>query len=203
MDPAIPWNGGIITRAEVDARIAMAVRATVSSTSLLRQDGHAVNAQYWGDGTGSPIPSQKESRTRMTRLPLWALVPILIVLAACSSQAPIPAATPTSVAATAEPKFYKPADDERHPDSSGSEHTRVHNGGRHADTSILDGNVYPGIDPRTDNRHTYPNDLSCDNCRPNPSRHPGVQPVPMEALDRRGWRLPRRQARGPHLREPG
>ena len=48
-----------------------------------------------------------------------------------------------------------------------------------------------------------PNDLSCDNCRPNPSRHPGVQPVPMEALDRRGWRLPGRQARGPHLREPG
>ncbi len=45
MDPAIRWNGGIITRAEVDARIAMAVRATVSSTSLLRQDGHAVNAQ--------------------------------------------------------------------------------------------------------------------------------------------------------------
>ncbi len=45
MDPAIRWNGGIITRAEVDARIAMAVRATVSSTYLLRQDGHAVNAQ--------------------------------------------------------------------------------------------------------------------------------------------------------------
>ena len=48
-----------------------------------------------------------------------------------------------------------------------------------------------------------PNDLSFDNCRPNPSRHPGVQPVPMEALDRRGWRLLGREARGPHLREPG
>ena len=48
-----------------------------------------------------------------------------------------------------------------------------------------------------------PNDLSCDNCRPNPSGHPGVQPVPMEALDRRGWRLLGREARGPHLREPG
>ena len=39
----------------------------------------------------------------MTRLPLWALLPILMVLAACSGQMPTPAATPTSVAATAEP----------------------------------------------------------------------------------------------------
>ena len=44
----------------------------------------------------------------MTRLPLWALVPILIVLAACSGQTPIPAATPTSVAATAEPSSISP-----------------------------------------------------------------------------------------------
>ena len=54
-------------------------------------------------------------------------------------------------------KFHNPIADERHPDASVSEHTRVHNGDRHADTSILDGNVYPGIDPRTDDRHTYPN----------------------------------------------
>ena len=45
MEFAVRWNGGVITRAEVDARIAMAVRATVSSTYLLRQDGHAVNAE--------------------------------------------------------------------------------------------------------------------------------------------------------------
>ena len=45
----------------------------------------------------------------MTRLPLWALAPILMVLAACSGQAPIPAATPTSVAATAEPSSITPS----------------------------------------------------------------------------------------------
>ena len=44
MDPAIRWNGGVITRADVDARIAMAVRAKVSSTYLLHQAGHAVSA---------------------------------------------------------------------------------------------------------------------------------------------------------------
>ena len=38
----------------------------------------------------------------MTRLPIWALVPILMVLVACSGQEPIPAATLTSAAATAE-----------------------------------------------------------------------------------------------------
>ena len=43
--PAIHWNGGTITRAEVDETIARAVRADVSSTYLLRQDGHAVNAE--------------------------------------------------------------------------------------------------------------------------------------------------------------
>ena len=45
----------------------------------------------------------------MTRLPLWALVPILMVLAACSDQAPIPAATPSSVAATTEPSSLSPS----------------------------------------------------------------------------------------------
>ena len=44
----------------------------------------------------------------MTRLPLWALVPILMVLAACSDQAPIPAATPTPHAATPEPGSITP-----------------------------------------------------------------------------------------------
>ena len=38
----------------------------------------------------------------MIRLSLWALVSILMVLAACSDQEPIPAATPTPNAATAE-----------------------------------------------------------------------------------------------------
>ena len=45
----------------------------------------------------------------MTRLPLWALVPILMLLAACSDQAPIPAATPTPHAATAEPGSITPS----------------------------------------------------------------------------------------------
>ena len=45
----------------------------------------------------------------MTRLPLWALVPILMVLAACSGQAPIPAAIPTSVVATAESSSLPPS----------------------------------------------------------------------------------------------
>ena len=36
----------------------------------------------------------------MTRLPIWALVPIFMVLVACSGKEPIPAATPTSVAAS-------------------------------------------------------------------------------------------------------
>ena len=45
----------------------------------------------------------------MTRLPLWALVPILMVLAACSDQAPLPAATPTPHAATAEPGSITPS----------------------------------------------------------------------------------------------
>ena len=45
----------------------------------------------------------------MTRLPLWALVPILMVLAACSGETPIPAATPTSVAAMAEPSSIPPS----------------------------------------------------------------------------------------------
>ena len=45
----------------------------------------------------------------MTRLPIWALVPVLMVLVACSGQAPIPAATPTSVVATAEPSFITPS----------------------------------------------------------------------------------------------
>ena len=45
----------------------------------------------------------------MTRLPLWALLPILMVLVACSGQTPTPAATPTSVVATAEPSSINPS----------------------------------------------------------------------------------------------
>ena len=45
----------------------------------------------------------------MTRLPTWALVPTLMVLVACSGQTPIPAATPTSVAATAEASSITPS----------------------------------------------------------------------------------------------
>ena len=45
----------------------------------------------------------------MTRLPLWALLPVLMVLAACSGQSPTPAATPPSVAATAESSSIPPS----------------------------------------------------------------------------------------------
>ena len=45
----------------------------------------------------------------MTRLPLWILLPIFMVLAACSGQTPTPAATPTSVAATATPSSIAPS----------------------------------------------------------------------------------------------
>ena len=45
----------------------------------------------------------------MRRLPLWALLPILMVLAACLGQTPTPAATPTSVAATAQPSSIIPS----------------------------------------------------------------------------------------------
>ena len=44
----------------------------------------------------------------MTRLPLCALLPILIILAACSGQTPAPAATPTSVSVTEEPSPIAP-----------------------------------------------------------------------------------------------
>ena len=39
----------------------------------------------------------------MRRLPLWAILPVLMVLAACSGQTSTLVATPTPVAATAEP----------------------------------------------------------------------------------------------------
>ena len=39
----------------------------------------------------------------MRRIPLGALLPVLMVLAACSGQTPTPAATPTAVAITADP----------------------------------------------------------------------------------------------------
>ncbi len=45
MDPAIRWNQGLFTRPGVHANIALAVRASISRTYLLRQDGHAVNAE--------------------------------------------------------------------------------------------------------------------------------------------------------------
>ena len=45
----------------------------------------------------------------MTRLPFWALLPILMMLAACSGQTPTPAATPTSVAGMAEQSSIYPS----------------------------------------------------------------------------------------------
>ena len=45
----------------------------------------------------------------MTRLPLWALLPILVVLVACSDATPTPAATPTSVVATVESSSIPPS----------------------------------------------------------------------------------------------
>ena len=44
----------------------------------------------------------------MTRLPFWALLPILMVLAACSGQTPALVTTPTSVVAMAEPSYITP-----------------------------------------------------------------------------------------------
>ena len=45
----------------------------------------------------------------MRKLPLWALLPVLMVLAACSGQTSTPATTPTPVAATAEPSSIAPS----------------------------------------------------------------------------------------------
>ena len=45
MDPAIHWNGGIITLPGVDDSITSAVRAEVFETYLGRQTGHAVNEE--------------------------------------------------------------------------------------------------------------------------------------------------------------
>ena len=45
----------------------------------------------------------------MPRFPIWALVLILMVVVACSGQTPIPAATPTPVATTAEPSSIIPS----------------------------------------------------------------------------------------------
>ena len=73
---------------------------------------------------------------------------------------------------------------EFHSHADTPEHTRTHIGDRHANTRILDGSVYPAIDTRAEDRHICTSGLSCDNRRPNPSGHSGVQPVPMEALDR-------------------
>ena len=53
--------------------------------------------------------NKKEDRTRMTRLPLWALLPALMILAACSGQTPAPAATSTSVAGMAEQMPLSPS----------------------------------------------------------------------------------------------
>ena len=47
--------------------------------------------------------------TRMTRLPLWALFPILMILVACSSQTPPPEGTPVSALRTAEPNAMVPS----------------------------------------------------------------------------------------------
>ena len=86
-------------------------------------------------------------------------------------------------------KFHNAIADERHPDASTSEHTRIHHVDRHANTSVLDGNGHVDTDPRAGDRRTCTShrisDLSYDRRRANPSGHRGVQPVPMEALDRR------------------
>ena len=62
----------------------------------------------------------------MTRLPIWALVPVFMVLAACSGQTTIPAATPTSIA------------DEHHPDAFTSGSVGIHPGDHDANSTTLD-----------------------------------------------------------------
>ena len=142
----------------------------------------------------------------MTRLPIWALVPILVVLVACSGQTPIPAATPTSVAVTAEPSSITPSttniiptpQPQGTPESTAATATPTPASSKEAATSI----PTQAADGRCTALRRKTGDYSGDHCRPCPNGHRGVQPVPMEALGRRGWRLPRRPAGGPHLGEP-
>ena len=139
----------------------------------------------------------------MTRFSLWIFLAIAMVLAACLGEPLTPDGSSTSVPATADPDFPCSFAGEHHPDATTSKHTRIHCGERHVDTGLLDGNGHLDTDPRAKDCHTYTSDPSCDKCLANPSGHRGVRPVPMEALDRRGWRLLGRPAGSPHLGEPG
>ena len=44
-------------------------------------------------------------------------------------------------------KCHNPIADEHHPDAATTEHTRIHHGKRHANTSVLDGNGHVDTDP--------------------------------------------------------
>ena len=56
-----------------------------------------------------PDATLKENTKRMTRLPIWALIPVFIGLAACSGEVTTPAVTPTSVSVTGEPSPIAPS----------------------------------------------------------------------------------------------
>ena len=62
---------------------------------------------FWIRNYG-PTHCQKERRTRMTRLPLWAFLAIPIVLATCLGQTPTPDGVPISAPATAVPTSLTP-----------------------------------------------------------------------------------------------
>ena len=144
----------------------------------------------------------------MTRLPLWALVPDPHGLGGLLGPGAYSGGDPNAPCDNGGTTFYNPIADEHHPDATTSEHSRWP----------------PRRPPR---QHQRPRRKRPRRYRPNsrrpmhspsaarpattlaitvalvPTDHCGVQPVPMEALGRRGWRLPRRPAGGPHLGEPG
>ena len=88
----------------------------------------------------------------MRRLPLGALLPVLMVLAACSGQTPTSGGGPNVCRDNARTKFHSPIADEHHPDATIPGHACVHNDDCHTNIRLFAGNVCSGADPRTDDR---------------------------------------------------
>ena len=86
------------------------------------------------------------------------------------------------------PRFPSLIADEHHPDAATPGHTSVHNGDCHTDSYLLDGNVHYFTDLRAGDPAIDPNNKtgahSGDHRRSNPSGHLGIQPIPVETLDR-------------------
>ena len=81
-------------------------------------------------------------------------------------------------------RFHSPIAGEYHPHADIAKHARVHNGDCHADTGVLDGGGLRDANPGADDRHIYTSDHACDSRRPSTNGYPGVQPIPVETLDR-------------------